>query len=257
MPIAFQSATTATGNNGGNNAATVTINVPAGTVNGDMLILGVVVSEAAGVAPTCAGWTQKATHNGVQDGAGPPPYDADLTTTLFYRRASSEPASYNVLTDGTYGNYAALAMLRYTGVISAGDPFRTSATVSRTNANPFSASQTSATLSGVQATDMALHLSGTAMGGWNTNAYDLAGPGGGWTERGEVYMTTNSTGKPAVLFLEQLGTGTAPVITGTGTAVTASNVYWVFAAGALMAEPVAAAKNARVTTTAVRRASTW
>lgn len=254
MSIAFQSATTATGNNSGNNAATVTINVPAGTANGDMLVLGVVVSEAVGVAPTCAGWTQKALHNGVQDGAG---YDTDLVTALFYRRASSEPASYSVLTDGTYGNYAALAMLRYSGVISTGDPFRTSATVSRTNAVPFAASQTSATLTGVQAADMAVHLSGTAMGGWNTNAYDLAGPGGGWTERGEVYMTTASTGKPAVLFLEQLGTGTAPVVTGTGTAVTASNVYWVFAAGALIPEPAAVSGGPRVYATAVRRASTW
>ncbi|MEU6674774.1 hypothetical protein [Streptomyces sp. NPDC046925] len=241
MPIAFQNATTATVNG----AATGTINVPAGTVNGDMLVLGVCVAESVGVDPTVTGFTQKAT----ADGGG----TEDNTVVLFWRRASSEPASYTVTLDASFGDYAAIAMLRYTGVISSGDPFRTSGSVFRsTRGTP----QTSVALTGVQASDLALHMAGVVMGTWNTQSFDLAGPGGSWVERGEVYMTTNSTAKPAVIFVEQLGTGSAPTLTATGTA-SASNIIWCFAAGALMEEPAAVAAPPLVHSTAVRRASTW
>lgn len=241
MSIAFQNATTATVNS----AATGVINVPASTANGDMLILGVCVAESVGVDPTVPGFTQKATADG---GAA-----EDNTVVLFYRRASSEPASYTVTLDTSFGNYAALAMLRYTGVISTGDPFRTSGSVFKAaRGTP----QTSVTLTGVQASDLAIHMAGVDMGTWNTNAFDLAGPGGSWVERGEVYMTTASTAKPGLLFVEQLGTGTAPTLTATGTA-SATNIIWCFAAGALMEEPAAAGKSNLIFGTAVRRASTW
>jgi hypothetical protein len=251
MAIAFGSSTTATANLGGNNAGTFSINVPASTSDNDMLLLAVVVSESSGVNSTVSGFTLARRHDGIQDGAG---YDFDLCTQLFWRRASSEPASYTVTPDGTYGNYVAATMLRYTGVIKTGDPFRTVGSVSRTNAwaNP----QTSTTLSGVQATDMAFHVAGECLGAWNTNTFDLAGPGGGWTERGEVYMTAASSGKPGILCLEQLGSGSAPAVTASGTAATASNIGTVFVAGALMAEPAAAARPT-IINTAVRRASVW
>ncbi|MGW6790043.1 hypothetical protein [Streptomyces chartreusis] len=249
MPIAFGSATTTTLNAGGNNAATVAVNVPASTADGDMLLLLVGVSESAGVSPTVSGsWTQKATIDQVTSGD-----NQDNTLRLFWRRASSEPASYTVTPDGTYGNYVAVAMLRYTGVIRTGDPFRTSAT--GTGGATLGSPKTSVSLSGVQSTDMAIHFTGAAKSSWNTDAYDLAGPGGGWTERGEVYMTVASTGKPGILCLEQLGTGTAPTYTATGTG--AGNVTWCFIAGALMEEPAPPLKNQLVFTTAVRRASTW
>lgn len=242
MPIAFGSATTATANNVASNS----LAVPSGTADGDMLLIGICVSESAGVAVSAPGFTLKASHNGVQDGGA---YNHDVTTALLWRRASSEPASYTVSNDGTYGKYAAMAMLRYTGVIATGDPFRTSATVSRTNAITNSA--TSVALTGVQASDMALHLAGLCLGSWTGTDFDPAGPGGSWVERGEVVATTTIS-TPAVLFTEQLGTGTAPAFTATGT----TNLGWVFAAGALMEEPSGAGAS-KIHSTAVRRASTW
>lgn len=242
MAVAFGTSTTATGND----VTTFDISVPASTADGDMLILAVVVSESSGVTSTVPGFTQKMTVNG---GA-----DEDITCSVFWRRASSEPGTYTITPDGTYGNYAAASMLRYTGVIRTGDPFRTSATVyNATQGTP----QTSTTLSGVQATDMAFHMAGVVMGSWNTNAFDLAGPGGSWVERGEVYMTVNNTGKPGILYVEQLGTGTAPTYTATGTAA-ASNTIWGFCAGALMEEPPVPPLGSKIYTSAsVRRASTW
>lgn len=242
MPIAFGSATTATANNVASNS----LSVPSGTVDGDMLLIGICVSESAGVAPTVTGFTLKASHNGVQDGGA---YNHDVTTTLFWRRASSEPASYTVNNDGTYGKYAAMAMLRYTGVIVTGDPFRTSATVSRTNV--IAGSATSVALTGVQASDMALHLAGACLGNWNGTDWNPAGPGGGWVERGEI-IATAATSTPGVLFVEQFGTGTAPAFTATGS----TNLGWVFAAGALMEEPAGGGAS-KIHSTAVRRASTW
>lgn len=238
MPIAFRSSTTAVGDN----TTPVTINVPAGTANGDMLILGVEVSESVGVVTTCSGFTSKATLDGVSPG-----HDNDTTITLFWRRASSEPASYSVVPDGTYGNYCAISMLCYTGVIATGDPFRTSATLSlAANTSP----QTSTALTGVQASDMAIHLCGICLDSWSGTDLNLAGPGGSWVERGEI-MNNTSISSPGVLFLEQLGTGAAPAFTCTG-----SGLAWIFAAGALMAEP-ASAGGSKIYSTAVRRASTW
>ncbi len=243
MPIGFQSATTVTLNAGGNNAATVSVNVPAGTANGDMLIFGIEVSESAGVVPAIPGFTQKATVNDLPSG------DQDNTVSLFWRRASSEPASYTVTPDGTYGNYAAMAMLRYTGVIATGDPFRTSATLA---GNGTGISKTSTALTGVQSTDLAIHCVGTSLATWNGTAYDVAGPGGSWTERGEIGMTAGATPNPRILFAEQLGTGTAPVFTSTF-----AGVAWCFCAGALIAEPPQTGPNNRIFSTAVRRASMW
>lgn len=250
MPVAFGSATTTTLNAGGNNAATVSVNVPSSTADGDMLLLLVSTSESAGVVPTVSGsWTQKTTIDQVTSGD-----NQDNRLTLFWRRASSEPASYTVTPDGTYGNYSALAMLRYTGVIRTGDPFRTTGTATG-GATAGAGPKTSATLSGVQATDMALHFTGAAYSNWsNTNTYDLAGPGGSWTERGEIIMNVNTTGRPGHLALEQLGTGTAPTFTATGTG--SSNVVWCMIGAALMAEPAAVARP-NIINTAVRRASTW
>lgn len=246
MAIVFGTSTTATGNN----VTTSTINRPTSTADGDMLLLAICVSESAGVTPTVTGsWTQKLRQDLVATGS-----NMDNTAILYWRRASSEPASWTITWDGTYGNYGAAHVLRYTGVISSGDPFRTTGVAASgfevTTAGPIA----SATLSGVQATDMAIHWAGAAKATWNTNTYDFAGPGGSWVERGEIRMTTASTGMPGVLAVEQLGTGTAPSFTATGTA--SANLCWNMLAGALIAEPPAVALGSKIYTTAVQRAAT-
>jgi hypothetical protein len=244
VPIAFGTSTTAVGNN----VTTSSISVPASTANDDMLLLVINVSESVGVTPTVSGsWTQKIRLDQVASGS-----DEDHTQILYWRRASSEPGSYTITWDGTYGNYGAAAMLRYTGVIRTGDPFRTTNTAFfDLGAGP----KTSATLTGVQSTDMAVHMLGAAKSTWNTDSYDLAGPGGSWVERGEVYMTTASTGKPGHLAVEQLGTGTAPAFTSSGTGAT--NISWILFGTALIPEPAAAGGGPKIITTAVSRASTW
>jgi hypothetical protein len=216
-----------------------------------MLLLIIGVSESVGVTPTVSGtWTQKVRSDQVATFVD----NQDNTLIMYWRRASSEPGSYTITWDGTYGNYGAAAMLRYTGVIKTGDPFRTVNSTSG-GTTPGAGPKTSATLTGVQSTDMALHFTGAAKSAWgNSNTYDLAGPGGSWVERGEIKMQTASTGQPGILALEQLGTGTAPAFTATGTA--ASNVVWILTGCALMEEPAVPPLGHTIYSTAISRAST-
>lgn len=219
--IEFQNATAAVVNV----AETGVINVPAGTVNGDFLLLLVTVPQGlvGGVAvnPTVSGsWTQAATINGggVQD----------ITGRVFWRRASSEPASYTVTLGTSYGDYAALTMLRFKGVVSSGNPLRTTGTVFRST---LGSPQTSVALTGVQSTDLAIHVAHVAKATWNSADYDLAGPGGSWVERGEnVAIATDPI--PATLAVTQFGTGAAPTFAATGTGAT--NTIWAFVALALI-----------------------
>lgn len=245
MAIAFGTSTTVTGNN----VTTSVITKPASTANGDMLLLAIEVSESVGVTPTVTGsWTQKVRQDMVATGS-----NMDSTLILYYRRASSEPADYTITWDGTYGNYGAAHILRYTGVISSGDPFRTTAVAFSgtdvTTAGPIN----SAALTGVQATDMGVHWSGTCLASWTGNDHNPAGPGGSWVERGEIVNTT-SISTPAVMAAEQLGLGTAASFSATGTG---SAVCWNFISGALIPEPAAVLGGSKIYTTAVRRASTW
>lgn len=237
MAIAFQTSTTT----GIGSASTGVINVPSGTVNGDMLLLAFALEES-GASPIVTGWTQAAT----VDGGG----TQDNLTRVWYRRASSEPASYTVTFGGSYGDSAALAMLRYTGVVSSGSPLRTTATVSRVAS--LGTPQTSAALTGVLAGDMAVHAAGVVKATWNSAAYTLAGPGGSWSQRASIVASADSV--PGVLMIDQLGTGTAPACTAAGTGAT--NTAWCFCALALIPEPEATGAN-HILSTALRRASTW
>ncbi|KWT61667.1 hypothetical protein ADL21_11985 [Streptomyces albus subsp. albus] len=81
------------------------INVPSGLVNGDLLLLALALEES-GASPAVTGWTQAATVNGGGT--------QDNVIRVWYRRASSESASYTVTFGGSYGDSAALAMLRHT-----------------------------------------------------------------------------------------------------------------------------------------------
>jgi len=237
MTIAFQSATTllidasTTGN----------INVPGSTVDGDMLIMALVVEKGA-ENPTVSGWTiaASATTN--------PTFDN--LTRVWYRRASSEPANYTITIGSASANSASVAMCRYTGVISSGSPLRTTNTTSyATLGTP----KNSESLTGVLATDMGIHVAGVVHDNWNSADYTLSGPGGSWNQRvSNVGIAADSV--PGLLMIDQLGSGavTACSTAGTGAADTA----WAFVGLALIPQPDPPS-GSKIYTTAVRRASTW
>lgn len=82
--IAFRSATT-TNNTTSCNTQSVTVNVPAGTTNGDVMVVGVQYGGSTQMT-TPAGWTLI---NHVNNS-----FSTTQNLTTFYRVASSEPASY-------------------------------------------------------------------------------------------------------------------------------------------------------------------
>lgn len=219
MAIAFQNSTTASVAAGDS----FSISVPTGTTNGDFLLFAAVVKES-GATPSITGWTQIAQVNDLAA-------DSDNLTTLWYRRASSEPASYTFNLGNTYGDSAAGVMLRYTGVLASGTPYRTSNTKGATTVGT---PQTSVALTGVQATDMAVHFVGTDLLSWSGNNYTLAGPGGSWTQRANI-IETAADATPGMIAIDQVGTGTAPSFTAAGAGST--NVTWCFIALALIPEP--------------------
>jgi hypothetical protein len=244
VAIAFRSATTlAPAATGGS------INVPAGVVNNDMLLLSVACPQP-GRTVTATGWTQVTTLSGDSIGAS----GKSLTHVTFYRRASSEPASYNITTNTTFSTSVAMVMLAYTGVITTGSPIRTSNTINQSGT--FAASKISAALTGVQATDKAVHLASAVTDDWTSLDYTLTGPGGSWADRASA-INIASDAVPGTMALDDGGTGSAPTVTTAGAATTASDVYLMFAGLALIEEPSSLPPSQIITRAAVRRASTW
>jgi hypothetical protein len=94
-----------------NGAATVTVNVPAGTVNGNLMIAQIWQTPQTAAAPTCAGWTQALATSNTSD-----------SLYLFYRYASSEPASYTFTGGGTATGMSGWIHL-ITGAVTSGNPF--------------------------------------------------------------------------------------------------------------------------------------
>lgn len=161
MAIAFRSIASATFA-----GSPVVINVPAGVVNGDLLIMTVSDYSSGAVAQTTtpSGWTfiryAAASNN-------------SLSQTTFWRIASSEPASYSVATGGsplsTFGAIAA-----YTGVQS-GTPIRTSGAVTAVTGTT---SPTPATLAGMLTGDLGIIVYTAS---WSVT--QMTPPASGWTTR--------------------------------------------------------------------------
>lgn len=205
MAIAFQTASTAVFDA----ATSGSLSVPSGTVDGDMLIAGVICKQGASPANiTISGFTSIASSNQATTNA------QDGLTTVFWRRASSEPASYTVNTNATYGNNSSLFMLRYSGVITTGSPIGTSGTATP---SATTSPQTGPTLSGVGSTDMAIQVAGVEHVTWGGADITLSGPGGSWNQRANV-PDNAADASNGIAVIDQLGTGTGPSWSASSTA---------------------------------------
>ncbi|GII90622.1 hypothetical protein [Sinosporangium siamense] len=221
MAITFHNSTTAVSNTG----PSITVPVPAGTVDGDFLVLSYVNNQSAS-NPALAGWNLAVT---VSDGT------IDLLSRLYWRRATGEPATYTITKGSTYGVESIAAISRYKGVAVTGDPIRTTGNAIIRRGGPY----VGPALTGVTPTDLAIHSCGTALSSWAGRDYTLAGSGGAWAERVNI-VSTDGTATPAVIVLDQLGAATGPTVTSSG--VSTYDAAGRIAAVALMAEPAVAAR---------------
>lgn len=124
-------------------ASTIVVTVPTGTIDGDVLVMGVSArgNLAGSAVTTPSGWTLRGTP--IQTGNGV----ADQSLYMFTRVASSEPASYTVTVGSTTRIMA--AMLAYSGVDNT-TPFD----VASGNSGASSASAVAPTLSAAATGEM-------------------------------------------------------------------------------------------------------
>lgn len=238
MAIAFQTATTVSLEGSGGSGS---VTKPSGTVDGDFLVAGY-INEQGSITPTISGtWTVITSVN--MD----PTHD--IHVRCWYRRAASEPASYTITSNSTYGDSGAAFMLRYTGVKATGDPIRTSGTSS--GSSPLSGP----TLSSLQSTDLAIQVCGATLGTWGGEDITLSGPGGGWTQRANIQNTTGDS-SPTLCMLEQFNQGTGPSFTGSTTGI---GMMLAAVGFALIEEPAQSlsAKSYVFNQQAIRRAHNW
>lgn len=109
MAISFVAAAS----NGTGVATSVSIDVPTGTQNGDMMVAVFGNGDAGGTEPTCSGWTRIGY---VEDTAG-----SDGMISMFYRVASGEPTDYTFSYPSSSSNQTSGIIGTYRGVDGALD----------------------------------------------------------------------------------------------------------------------------------------
>lgn len=128
-PMAFVAATEAT-----SAVNSITINVPAGVVDGDTLLLQVTQSDGEdGNINALAGWIEELANQG--SGGAPP---SEPETSIFTRIASSEPASYvaTCTNGGAVGMVARMIAFRVGDQVTSLDVAITTATHTDNTPNP-------------------------------------------------------------------------------------------------------------------------
>lgn len=180
MPIAFRSIA---GNSLVDNTAgdkTLTINKPAGTVDGDVMLA--VVTQASYTAPPLvaapAGWASLGAFT-----------NTNGESEVFYRTAASEGASYNFTVAGGDPCVAVGAIASYSGVELSPSPI--DAVGGQHSASSANATAPSAAPSAVGAMLVCCFC---AEGGANTTTVTSTPPSG-MTERGDIARLGDSTGE--------------------------------------------------------------
>lgn len=207
MAIAFGSSAQTVGTA---HAATLTVSVPSGTVDGDLLLL-VGINDYPAQYTTPTGWTQ------LEDAFNPSWADC----AIWWRTASSEPASYDLTAAGGYCSLAAI--VRYTGASG----IRAHSQVKSTAAGTTSPAASVPT--GVTATDMVVHCFGFVGSGTTPGAVAVTGPASPWTTRLNPCTSVANDYQVGLAVADQLGATTGP------TASAGTSAWWVTPSVALTA----------------------
>ena len=147
--------------NGGESEASgtsVTANVPSGVVNGDLLIAEVFAKSQSAAMPAQTGWTNALDYQAS--------YPAHLA--IYYRYASSEPASYT-FTAAASSVYTSAVILRITGAVTSGNPF--DAIGSGSDVPGTAATAVAASITTVTANTLAIQFIGLTDGSLTVSSY--------------------------------------------------------------------------------------
>lgn len=169
------------GGGAGAGGTSVTANVPASVANGDLLIAILFGKSQSAAFPTQTGWTNSVDYQGS--------YPCHLG--VFYRRASSEPASYT-FTAGAGSVYTSAIILRITGAVTSGNPF--DAIGSGSDVPGTSTNAVAAAITTVTANTLALQFLGLTDGSLTVTSYPAGYTGVGAASIDFAYKTFAATG---------------------------------------------------------------
>ncbi|MDP9340566.1 MAG: PKD domain-containing protein [Actinomycetota bacterium] len=216
-----------TANTGSPHRSGLTVQVPPGTTNGDLLVL--FLDDTESVAPGgLAGWT-------LLDDARA---GSSLGGLSYYRVASSEPASYSMTFP--IASHATATMLAYTGVATT-NPIGAHGAVGQ---GSYSTTLTAPLLTGVGPTDLVLvafHSRGVPDG-----SYAMTPPGNGWTEWAQQSSTSGNNPDAGSSVVAKVGATDSPRET---TGVQVTYVTTAMALRPAQAPPADAAPAAALTVT--------
>jgi hypothetical protein len=205
MAVAFGTVTTTAGTG---YSSSIIINVPAGTVDGDLLLLSAGNDNPSDYT-TPTGWTRLQT----------PTYAATGINVLWWRTASSEPASYTLNPVSSAINTA--VMVRYTGASGIRSSANTVSTQQQT------VSPTPVVPADITGTDMVVHFYGWHAVAGSAGA-TLTAPSSPWSVRANFGTTVAADWNNSQAVVDQIGATSA-----TTTSASLSNGVWTITSVAL------------------------
>lgn len=159
---------------GSSSATSLTISKPTGTLDGDVMLVSVIVFVSSGVTLTLSGtWTPLPGYAGVY---ATRPY----TTQAWVRRAASEPASWSLTWTGSAKVWRSAQVSSWFGVVGAGSPIDPAAGGSFQIEAASNSAFTAPAITTTSGDDIAVAMGETDLGG----TWTLTGTGG-FTKVGE------------------------------------------------------------------------
>lgn len=193
------------------NLKTITVNKPAGVVDGHLLLLVVSSADGTNVNTPPAGWR----HVGLVTasfGVGTTPGADDLHAELWYKWAASEGASYTITTTGNQELAAvviAYNLARYPWPIDlVGYVCQYASTAAPTTTSP-----APYTVPGITADNMVVQI--YACGADASGTMTLTGPASGWTQRANVVTAVSGDFNTGIHVTEKQGGTAVPTASNT------------------------------------------
>lgn len=236
--ISFVNSSTAVTSTHGSGSTPITINVPSGIADGDVMLLALANSAGYATNTTPTGWISIGQCIGAYN-YGTSSDLSDLVSQLWYRIASSEPTSYTVTANASA--LLSAVIVAYSGVRNpypidlTGVTASTSA-ASTTGVAPYSLPQ-------VRSDNLIVNV--YTAGGDTTATFTMTGPTSPWTQRAQALTANGSTFNAGITVAELLDATVYPkASTSIATTSVAFSVALVGAPPAALNPPIVVVKQA-------------
>ncbi len=189
--------------------SSLAVNAPSGIADGDLLLLAAGSSAGFSAFAPPAGWLSLGVGAG-RYSMGTTSFVSDLVEQVWYKFASSEPASYTVsYTDSAGIQEVVLVVVAYRGVRN---PYPIElAAVTNSTAAAATTSVASYALPQVNADNLVVNFYGA--GGDTTGTFTMTGPSSPWNQRAQIISAVASDFNAAITVVDKLAAGDQPTST--------------------------------------------